>query len=73
MSKITTSIVTFHCTPRIIDMQQITALLNMIWATEQDVDLFEWDFARFRDEEPDEDCEADVYAREEPECVAVSC
>lgn len=64
------SLATGSCVSRIVHVQEITALLDVVGSAKKNVDFFEGDFSSLWDEEPDEDCEEDVYASEKPERVA---
>jgi hypothetical protein len=53
----------------IFHVEDIGSLLGMVGAAEQGIDFFEGYLLRFRDEEPNEDCKADIDGEEEEEGV----
>lgn len=53
-------------------MQQISTFLDVVGASEKDIDFFERDFLGLGDEEPDVSCEADVDGEEEVEGGALN-
>jgi hypothetical protein len=53
----------------IFDVEDISSFLDVVGAAEQGVDFFEGYLLRFRDEEPNEDCKADIDGEEEEEGV----
>jgi hypothetical protein len=54
---------------RIVDMEEITSLLDVVGTAEENVHLFERDSSGLRDKEEDEERETDVDASEEVEGI----
>lgn len=54
----------------IVNIKKVTALLNMVVATEENIDFLEGDLLGLGDEEPDEGGKTEIHGKEEVEGVA---
>jgi|HubBroStandDraft_4_1064222.scaffolds.fasta_scaffold572389_1 hypothetical protein len=54
---------------RIVDLKEITSLLDVVGAAKEDIHLFERDLPGFGDKEVDEESEADVDTSEKVEGI----